>query len=90
MVKVLINGIEKQYEEGITFEQIAGEYQAEYDGLIALVSVNGKIRELFKTVKKDCQVSFFTLKDDVGYKTYVRTATMLFLKAVYDVVENIE
>ena len=63
MVKVVINGIEKQYEEGTTFEQIAGEYQSEYNGLIGLVSVNGKIRELFKTVKKDCEVSFFTLRD---------------------------
>lgn len=88
MVKVVINGIEKQYEEGTTFEQIAGEYQSEYNGLIGLVSVNGKIRELFKTVKKDCEVSFFTLKDDVGYKTYVRTATMLFLKAIYDIFGN--
>lgn len=88
MVKVVINGIEKQYEEGTTYEQIAKEYQPEYKGLIGLVSVNGKIRELFKTVKKDCEVSFFTLKDDVGYKTYVRTATMLFLKAIYDIFGN--
>ena len=34
---------------------------------------------------KDCEVKFFTLRDDVGHKTYVRTATMLFLKAVHDI-----
>lgn len=88
MVTVTIAGEEKQYAEGTTYETIAQEYQEQYGGLIGLVAVNGKIRELFKQVKKDCEINFFTLKDDVGYKTYVRTATMLFLKAVYDLYGN--
>jgi len=85
MITVEIAGQKKQYEKGISFEQIANEYQDEYNGLIGLVAVNGKIKELFKRLKKDCTISFFTLKDDIGSKTYVRTATMLFLKAVHDV-----
>ncbi len=85
LINVEIAGKKKHYEQGITFEQIANEYQEEYGGLIGLVAVNGKIKELFKRLKKDCTVSFFTLKDDIGNKTYVRTATMLFLKAVNDV-----
>ncbi len=85
MITVIIAGEKKQYPVGTTYEKIAEEYQAQYDGLIVLVAVNGKIRELFKQLKKDCELSFFTLKDDVGHKTYVRTATMLFLKAVSDV-----
>lgn len=85
MIQVIINGVQKQYEAGTTYEQIVQEYQAEYEGLIGLVSVNGKIKELFKQLKKDCELGFFTLKDDVGHKTYVRTATMLLLKAMYDV-----
>ena len=85
MVTVTIEGNKKQYPIGTTYEVIAAEYQDKYDGLIGLVAVDGKIKELFKQVKKDCEISFFTLKDDVGNKTYVRTATMLFLKAVSDV-----
>lgn len=85
MVTVTINGEEKQYPKGTTYEMIAEEYQEAYHGQIALVTENGKIRELFKRPMKDCEVGFFTLKDDVGYKTYVRTATMLLLKAVHDI-----
>lgn len=85
MVTVTIEGNKKQYPIGTTYEVITAEYQDKYDGLIGLVAVDGKIKELFKQVKKDCEISFFTLKDDVGNKTYVRTATMLFLKAVSDV-----
>lgn len=85
LITVEIDGKKKQYEMGTPFEQIADEYQDRYDGLIGLVAVNGKIKELFKHLKKDCQIRFFTLKDDIGNKSYIRTATMLFLKAVNDV-----
>lgn len=85
MYTITINGEKKQYPQGITYEKIAEEYQAQYNNLIAVVSVDGKIRELFKEVTKDCTISFFTLRDDIGYKTYVRTATMLFLKSVFDI-----
>jgi len=85
MVTVMIHGQRKAVPQGTALEEIAAEYQAEYDGTIAAAAVNGKIRELFKKVTKDCVVEFFTLKDDIGHKTYVRTATMLFLKSVYDV-----
>lgn len=84
MVTITICGEQKQYEQGTSFETIAVEYQENYGGTIAVAAANGKIRELFKKVTKDCRVDFFTLKDSVGYKTYVRTATMLFLKAVHD------
>jgi len=84
MVTVTIRGEQKQYEQGTSFETIAEEYQEHYDGMIAVAAADGKIRELFKKVTKNCEVDFFTLKDSVGYKTYVRTATMLFLKAVHD------
>lgn len=88
MYTVTIKGEKKEYPNGTTYETIADEYQSEYDNMIAAVAVNGKIRELFKRLDRDCELSFFTLKDDVGYKTYVRTATMLFLKAVFDLFGN--
>lgn len=85
MAVVTIRGEKREVAQGTSYEAIAADYQKEYDGTIALVTSNGKIRELFKKVTKDCTVDFITLKDDAGHKTYVRTATMLFLKAIYDV-----
>ena len=85
MITVNINGEERQYPQGATYEDVANDYQKEYDNLIALAARDGKIRELFKKLTRDCEITFFTLKDDVGNKTYVRSATMLFLKAVFDV-----
>lgn len=91
MAKVTIKTdevIERTYAIGTTYEKIADEFQEKYNGLIALVIVNGKIRELTKKVERDCTVSFLTLQDEIGHKTYERTATMMLIKAVYDVLEK--
>lgn len=89
MAKITINGVCKEYPVGMTFERIADEYQKEYDDTIALVIENGKIRELSKCVGKDAELSFITLSDNIGHKTYERSATMLLVKAVSDVVGSI-
>lgn len=92
MIEVTIAGEKKEYQEGTTYEEIAREYQKQYDDTIALVVADGKIRELMKKVEGDCELSFLTLKDSAGHKSYVRTAIMLLIKALYDVEprENIE
>ncbi len=77
--------VEQTCEEGTTYEELIADYQEAYEHQIALVLVNGKITELFKRIKKDCDISFITLKDDIGHKTYVRSATMLMMKAIHDV-----
>ena len=85
MAIITINGQQKEYAVTTRYEEIANEYQAQYEGLIGLVCVNGKIRELVKKVEKDGTLSFVTLKETIGHKTYIRTATMMMLKALYDV-----
>lgn len=92
MIEVTVAGEKKEYPEGTTYEEIAREYQKQYDDTIALVVADGKIRELMKKVEGDCELSFLTLKDSAGHKSYVRTAIMLLIKALYDVEprENIE
>jgi len=86
MVNITISGITKQYETGITYEAIAKDYQKEYDDTIVLVIANGKIRELNKRAYKDAEVSFITLSDKIGHKTYERSAIMLLVKAFDDVI----
>ncbi len=87
-MKVTIDGVVKNYPIGITYEEIVNEYQEQNGNIIALVGVDGKIRELMKKLDRDCELSFFTLKDVIGHKTYVRTATMLLMKAIQDVASD--
>lgn len=85
MVTIKIGGEERLYEDGIKYEIIAEEYQNHFTSPIALVTVNGKIRELMKRVDRDCELDFITYEDAIGHKTYVRSAIMLMLKAIKDV-----
>ena len=85
MYKLKVLGNEIEVERGATWEDVAAMVQDKFDSPIAAVSVNGKIRELFKRVNKSAEVDFFTLKDDVGKLTYSRTATMLTIKSIFDV-----
>ena len=85
MITIKIDGVPREYPKGITFEEIAREYQPQYKDMIALVLENGKIRELMKTAEKDCTLTFLTIRDNIGHKTYVRTGLMVLVKAVYDV-----
>ncbi len=84
MYTVRIKGEDVPVQEGTTYEELIAPYQGRDGSLIVLVAADGKLRELFKEVKRNAEIRFFTLRDDVGHKTYIRTATMLFMKAVFD------
>ncbi len=91
-VSIIIEGKTYEYEKGTSFETIAQDFSKEHNGLIALVVFNGKIRELVKKADRDGTLEFITLKDSIGHKAYIRTATMMMLKAIYDVMgrENVK
>lgn len=76
----------REYPAGITYGEIAGIYQKDYPYQIALAVRNGKIKELFKKVDRDCTVEFLTIADDTGHKAYNRTATLIMMKAITEVV----
>ena len=90
MAIITINGVKKEYQAGTLFETIADEYQKENDNLIALVLEDGKIRELSKRVSKDAEISFIRLDNGIGHKTYERSAIMVFVKALSDIMGSKE
>lgn len=90
--KVTINGVTKEYPHGIPYAEIVKEHENITEYPIILVTVNGRLRELHKRLKSDCDIGFVTTKDPIGHKTYERTACLILLKAIYDVAgkENID
>ncbi|MCQ2521140.1 MAG: nucleoside kinase [Lachnospiraceae bacterium] len=85
-ITLTIEGEQKIYDAGTTFEDIVAEYQIANDGLIALVRFNGKIQELSRKAEKDGEITFIRLDETIGHKTYERSAILLMVKAVHDVV----
>ena len=86
MLNVTVNGTIHQYPYGTTYRAIAAEFQENYPHQILLVNRDGKLRELQKTVKRNCSLSMVTAADKPGRQTYERSAILLMLKAFYDVV----
>ena len=68
MLTVTIKGEKKCFPQGTSFEKIVEPYQAEYNDMIAVVSVNGKIRELFKRLGQRLYHRFFYAKDDIAIR----------------------
>lgn len=89
---VKVGEVTKQYEEGTSFLEISRDFAGQYDAEIVLAKNNGKLIELFKKVTSDCEIDFLTVKTSPGIDAYKRSATLIMLKAVYDVVgrKNIE
>lgn len=85
---VTVGGELKQYNEGTSYTEIAKDFQNQYDSPIVLVLKNGKLTELFKKVTSDCRIEFLTTKTSPGIEAYRRSATLIMLKAFYDVVGN--
>ena len=86
MAKVVIGGMVKEYEIGTLLLDIAKEHQSQYANDIILVFVNGKLTELHKRITKDCELRFVTTADKPGMQAYQRSATLIMLKAFYEVV----
>lgn len=85
MPTIFVNGEQRQYDKGISFETIAKEFQPKVKHTIALCIFNGKMKELNKRLEKDGVLSFITTKEQAGHSAYVRTATMILVKAAHDI-----
>lgn len=71
--------------ESDTLEALADRFKDYYEDDIILGIVNGRLRELNKKIKSDCELSFVTTADRDGRRTYRRSVVLLLQRAIYDV-----
>ncbi len=86
MVKAFIEGEEREYENGTRLYEITEEFQPKHPYDIILASVDGKLTELHKKIKGGSHVRFITTAEKPGLQTYQRSATLIMLRAFYEVV----
>lgn len=72
--------------EKVLFETLAKERQKDYSAPIVLALKNGKLKELTGYADSDEDVKFITIADNDGLLTYKRSAALIMLKAIYDIV----
>lgn len=71
--------------ESDTLEAVEDRFKDYYEDDIILGIVNGRLRELNKKIKSDCELSFVTTADRDGRRTYRRSVVLLLQRAIYDV-----
>lgn len=89
---VTIEGKEYTYEKGTSYHRIVEDFKNSKDHDIVLVTVDGRLRELHHTLKKDCVLDFVTTADKIGDNAYRRSMLLMMLKAIYHTAghENVE
>lgn len=86
MMRVRVDGAEREYPFGTSYQTIAADFQESYPYDILLVNRDGKLCELHKTLDRDCTLHMVTALEKPGMQTYERSVVFLMLKAFYDVV----
>lgn len=81
-IQITVNGITKSFPEGVSLESVYQEMgDKETQPMLALQ--NGSLKELFKKVYNDCEVSFLDARSGPGRKTYERGLTFMMLAALF-------
>lgn len=86
MIKVKYKGKVYEYPVHTVLSDAAKDFQKDYDSPIVLALVDNKLRELHHTLDADCTLDFEDLGGHSGHKAYKRSASLLLIKAFYDVV----
>lgn len=75
-----------EVKKSTSFLNILSDFEKLYKQPVILARIDGKLKELFKPVKRSGTVEFITIGENIGHKVYNRTAVFLLTKAAVDVI----
>lgn len=86
MIEIQVAGKNVEAAQGVTYGELAKQFQPQYENDIVLATVNGKLQELHKKLQRPCSIEFVTTAHTAGIRSYERSLVLLMNKAIYDVV----
>ena len=84
-MKITVEGRTKNVRRGIRLIELAEKCRDLKAAPIILALVNGELRELYHEVPDGADVRFITTEEAAGRDTYLRSCSMLFYAALYQV-----
>lgn len=84
-VKVIINNKTYNYPKNTTLYKISEDFKDEFNNDILIAKMNGEIVWLNEQVISPSKIEFFDVSSKIGSKAYERTAILILVKAVKDV-----
>ena len=88
-MRIEVDGRILEYDRDIKLSEVAVDVYGENHGKL-LAKVNGKLKELWKKVSEDSEISFYDITSTDGIRTYERGVLFLFIKSVHDVFSKAE
>lgn len=88
MISLTVDGVNKEYPQGTTYEIIAQEFQTADRPLIAAVKENNKLRQLMVPIKDKANVELIDLSMNDGMRIYQRSLSFVFIRAVMELFEE--
>lgn len=86
MIRVTVEGQIREYEKAVTLKEVALEFQHQFPYEILLAKVSGKLQELTEEIQPGTEISFLTAQTKLGMDAYQRSAKLLLLKVLYEVI----
>lgn len=74
-----------EYDSGTSLEAVSRDFQSRFPHRIILARVNGRLRELCRTMTENGEIEFVSVGEKAGEAAYRRTATLILTKAVSDI-----
>ncbi|KYO64127.1 Uridine kinase [Thermovenabulum gondwanense] len=88
-MKIYVERIgEMEFENPVTLLEIYEKHKEKFPYPVTAASVGNVLCELNYMVKEDTRVRFIDMTEDTGMKIYVRSLTLLFIKACHDVLSD--
>ncbi len=82
MIKITINGINYDFEKGISLLEISENFKNEFKFGIIVGQVNGDMHDLNYKVLEDSTIKFYDLSSHIGNKVYERGLLFMLIKAI--------
>lgn len=86
-LQITIQGKTKTYNRGVTFYEIAQEYQKDTEEQIILAVFENRLTELGNQVPGNGEITFLTTADKNGRRAYRRSVIFLLQRALYEMYE---
>lgn len=90
MIKLIIDGIDKEFSDKVTYEEVVDKYQRKDKPLIVAVKADNKLMELSETAENGKKIDFIDLTYTDGVKIYQRSLSFIFIKAMKELFEDTE
>ena len=82
--KINVMGREMQIAKGMTFGELAKEFQGEFPSAILLAKQGNDLKELDYEIKEADDITFFDITSEEGMRVYHRGVSFLLVKAARD------